>query len=35
VVEGYQVMVVGEVPLATVKKIAKAVSFKKQTASAR
>lgn len=34
-VEGYQVMVVGEVPLATVQQIAKAVSFKKQTASAR
>lgn len=35
VVEGYQVMVVGEVPLATVQQIAKAVSFKKQTASTR
>ncbi len=35
IVEGYQVMVVGEVPLATVQQIAKAVSFKKQTASAR
>lgn len=35
IVEGYQVMVVGEVPLATVQQIAKAVSFKKQTASTR
>ncbi|MES2547765.1 MAG: MucB/RseB C-terminal domain-containing protein [Pseudomonadota bacterium] len=35
IVEGYQVMVVGEVPLATVQQIAKAVSFKKQTASNR
>ena len=33
IVEGYQVMVVGEVPLATVQQIAKAVSFKKQTAT--
>ncbi len=32
VVDGYQVMVVGEVPLATVQQIARAVSFKKQTA---
>lgn len=31
VVDGYQVMVVGEVPLATVQQIARAVSFKKQT----
>jgi sigma-E factor negative regulatory protein RseB len=33
VIEGYQVTVVGEVPEATVMQIAKAVSFKKQTAS--
>jgi sigma-E factor negative regulatory protein RseB len=33
VLEGYQITVVGEVPEATVTKIAKAVSFKKQTAS--
>ncbi len=32
VVEGYQITVVGEVPEATVMQIAKAVSFKKQTA---
>ena len=32
VIDGYQVMVVGEVPLATVQQISKAVSFKKQTA---
>ena len=32
VIDGYQIMVVGEVPLATVQQIAKAVSFKKQTA---
>ena len=35
VLDGYQVIVVGEVPLATVQQIAKAVSFKKQTASNR
>ena len=33
VINGYQVTVVGEVPAATVMQIAKAVSFKKQTAS--
>ena len=33
VIDGYQIVVVGEVPLATVQQIAKAVSFKKQTAS--
>ena len=33
VIDGYQVMVVGEVPAATVQQIAKAVSFKKNTAS--
>ncbi|MES2500576.1 MAG: MucB/RseB C-terminal domain-containing protein [Pseudomonadota bacterium] len=33
VIDGYQVIVVGEVPLATVQQIAKAVSFKKQTVS--
>lgn len=33
VIDGYQVTVVGEVPEATVMQIAKAVSFKKQTAS--
>ncbi|MES2635911.1 MAG: MucB/RseB C-terminal domain-containing protein [Pseudomonadota bacterium] len=33
VIDGYQVVVVGEVPLATVQQIAKAVSFKKQTVS--
>ena len=32
VVEGYQVIVVGEVPAETVQQIAKAVTFKKQTA---
>ncbi|PPD54304.1 MAG: transcriptional regulator [Methylotenera sp.] len=32
VIESYQVMVVGEVPLATVQQIANAVSFRKQTA---
>ena len=32
VINGYQIMVVGEVPEATVMQIAKAVSFKKQTA---
>lgn len=32
VINGYQVVVVGEVPLATVQMISKAVSFKKQTA---
>lgn len=35
VINGYQVVVVGEVPLATVQMISKAVSFKKQTASNR
>lgn len=35
VIDGYQVVVVGEVPLATVQLISKAVSFKKQTASNR
>lgn len=35
VINGYQVVVVGEVPLATVQMISKAVSFKKQTASTR
>lgn len=35
VIDGYQVVVVGEVPLATVQLISKAVSFKKQTASSR
>ena len=33
VIDGYQITVVGEVPAATVQQIAKAVSFKKQTAS--
>ena len=33
VIDGYLVMVVGEVPAATVQQIAKAVSFKKNTAS--
>ena len=33
VIDGYQIIVVGEVPLATVQQISKAVSFKKQTAS--
>ncbi len=33
VIDGYQITVVGEVPEATVMQIAKAVSFKKQTAS--
>ena len=33
VLDGYQITVVGEVPTATVMQIAKAVSFKKQTAS--
>lgn len=33
VLDGYQITVVGEVPAATVMQIAKAVSFKKQTAS--
>jgi sigma-E factor negative regulatory protein RseB len=33
VIDGFQVMVVGEVPEATVMQIAKAVSFKKQTAA--
>jgi sigma-E factor negative regulatory protein RseB len=33
VIDGYQITVVGEVPQATVVQIAKAVSFKKQTAS--
>ena len=33
VIDGYQITVVGEVPEATVVQIAKAVSFKKQTAS--
>jgi sigma-E factor negative regulatory protein RseB len=33
VIEGYQITVVGEVPEATVMQIAKAVTFKKQTAS--
>jgi sigma-E factor negative regulatory protein RseB len=33
VLDGYQITVVGEVPAATVVQIAKAVSFKKQTAS--
>ena len=33
VIDGYQIVVVGEVPLATVQQIAKAVSFKKQTAA--
>ena len=33
VIDGYQITVVGEVPAATVQRIAKAVSFKKQTAS--
>ncbi len=33
VLDGYQITVVGEVPPATVMQIAKAVSFKKQTAS--
>lgn len=32
VVDGYQIIVVGEVPAETVKQIAKAVTFKKQTA---
>ena len=32
VIDGYQIMVVGEVPMATVQQIARAVSFKKQTA---
>lgn len=32
VIDGYQVIVVGEVPAATVQQIAKAVTFKKQTA---
>ena len=32
-IDGYQITVVGEVPAATVQQIAKAVSFKKQTAS--
>ena len=35
VINGYQVTVVGEVPAATVMQIAKAVSFKKQTASSK
>lgn len=35
VIDGYQVIVVGEVPLATVQLISKAVSFKKQTDSNR
>lgn len=35
VINGYQVVVVGEVPLATVQMISKAVSFKKQTAANR
>lgn len=35
IIDGYQVVVVGEVPLATVQQISKAVSFKKQTASNR
>lgn len=34
VIEGYQIMVVGEVPTETVQQIAKAVTFKKQTAAA-
>lgn len=33
VIDGHQVMVVGEVPAATVEQIAKAVTFKKQTAA--
>ena len=33
VIDGYQITVVGEVPAVTVQQIAKAVSFKKQTAS--
>ena len=33
VIDGYQITVVGEVPASTVQQIAKAVSFKKQTAS--
>ena len=33
VIDGYQIMVVGEVPAETVQQIAKAVTFKKQTAS--
>lgn len=33
VINGYQIVVVGEVPLATVQMISKAVSFKKQTAA--
>ena len=32
VIDGYQITVVGEVPEATVMQIAKAVTFKKQTA---
>lgn len=35
VINGYQITVVGEVPAATVMQIAKAVSFKKQTASTK
>lgn len=35
VLDGYQITVVGEVPAATVMQIAKAVSFKKQTASTK
>ena len=35
VINGYQLTVVGEVPAATVMQIAKAVSFKKQTASSK
>lgn len=35
VIDGYQIIVVGEVPLATVQQIAKAVSFKKKTASSK
>ena len=35
VINGYQVTVVGEVPAATVMQIAKAVSFRKQTASSK
>jgi len=31
VIDGYQIMVVGEVPAETVQQIAKAVTFKKQT----
>jgi sigma-E factor negative regulatory protein RseB len=30
--DGYQIMVVGEVPAATVQQISKSVSFKKETA---